>query len=77
MKKRLHIKTSFDTNRICEDMTLRGLLPIHLAERTGLAQSTISRFLVGQVQSVTTANIIAKALGFPVKRYIKSVKQVA
>jgi hypothetical protein len=57
---------------ILEDMATKGWLKVHLADRAGLSQMTIGRFLDGEFQTAPTAKAIAGALGRSVRRYIVS-----
>lgn len=67
----------FNTARIVEDMTSKGLDIMALARITGRHHATIRRFLEGSVQTTKTATQIAGALGYSVRRYVSGVKEAA
>ncbi len=60
----------FDCDRLAEDVTLRGWLPIDLARAAGVADMTVYRFLRGERQTPRTAKKLAEALGHPLERYL-------
>lgn len=62
----------FDSQRMAEDMALRGWTKLGLAKRADVADMTVIRFLRGERQTGRTANKLAAALGFPVSRYLIS-----
>lgn len=68
-------RTVYDVNKLAEDMTLKGWLPVDLAKRARVSEMTVSRFLSGRVQTARTAAKLAKALGYSVRRYLVSVSR--
>lgn len=52
------------------DIAAKGWQPTDLADRAGVARSTVSRFLNGQFQTARVAKKLAAALGYSVRRYI-------
>lgn len=60
----------FDTARMREDIAARGWQPADLADRAGVARSTVGRFLSGEFQTARTAKKLAEALGFSIRRYL-------
>lgn len=67
-----HPRLQFDTQRLLEDMALRGWEQKDLAAASGLSAMTISRFLRAERQTVKTAARIAAGLGYAVRRYLVS-----
>lgn len=62
---------------MAEDVALRGWLPIDLARKARVADMTVYRFLRGEQQTAPTAKKLAAALGYSVRRYLISSRQVA
>ena len=62
----------FDIAQMQRDMDLKGWQPADLADRAGVARSTVSRFLAGEFQTARTAKKLAEALGYTVRRYLTS-----
>ncbi|HYE86529.1 MAG TPA: helix-turn-helix transcriptional regulator [Vicinamibacterales bacterium] len=62
--------TRYDVGRLLDDIALRGWQPADLADRAGVARSTVSRFLSGDFQTARTAKKLADALGYSVRRYL-------
>lgn len=60
----------FNTVRMREDIAARGWQPADLADRAGVARSTVGRFLNGEFQTARTAKKLAAALGYSVRRYL-------
>lgn len=60
----------FDTQRMAEDIALKGWTKVDLAKRARVADMTVIRFLRGERQTGKTAKKLAKALGHPVERYL-------
>jgi len=58
-------------------MTLRGWNETKLAEASGLSVKTVNRFLCDEVQTAKTAERIAGALGYSIRRYFSHVEAVA
>jgi len=67
-------KTTFDVERMLDDMAIRGWLAIDLARAAGVADMTVYRFLRREAQTNKTAKKLAEALGFSVRRYLISAK---
>ncbi len=69
---------TFDGDLMTRDAAGKGWGPQQLADATpGISQRTVYRFLSNEVQTVTTAKALAKALGYSVRRYLISAKAVA
>jgi transcriptional regulator with XRE-family HTH domain len=58
-------------------MALRGWNNADLANAAGLSAMTVSRFLRAEAQTPKTAERIAQALGYSVRRYFSHVEAVA
>jgi transcriptional regulator with XRE-family HTH domain len=67
----------FDAQRMAEDMALKGWNKLHLAQRAGVADMTVIRFLRGERQTAPTAKKLARALGYSTKRYLISTAREA
>ncbi len=67
-------KARYQGNKVLADLGLRGWNSSDLARATGLSFPTISRFLHGHVQTPKTAERIARALGYSVRRYFSHVE---
>lgn len=72
MKER---RITYDTDRIREDISLRGWMQNDLARAAGVSEQAISYFMSGRVQTARTAGKIARALGYTVKRYLISARR--
>jgi plasmid maintenance system antidote protein VapI len=59
------------------DMTLRGWNDSALARASQLSVMTVKTFLDGSRQTAKTADKLAQALGYTVKRYLLGVANVA
>jgi transcriptional regulator with XRE-family HTH domain len=70
-------RARYNVNRIIADMTLRGWNNTDLARAASLTPMTITRFLRGEAQTAKTAERLARALGYSVRRYFVGVKAVA
>ena len=70
-------KAVYDTRRMLADMTLRGWNDSALARQAGLSTTTTKYFLDGYRQTAKTADKLARALGYTVKRYLTRVEAVA
>ena len=66
-------KPRFKVERVAADMALRGWNDTQLAQAAGLSARTVGRFLSGQ-QTAKTAERIATALGYSIKRYFSHVE---
>lgn len=62
----------FNAQLMAEDMALKGWHKVDLAEKAGVADMTVIRFLRGQSQTAKTAKKLASALGHSVRRYLIS-----
>lgn len=62
----------FNAQLIAEDMAIRGWQKVELAEKAGVADMTVIRFLRGERQTAKTAKKLARALGYSVRRYLIS-----
>jgi transcriptional regulator with XRE-family HTH domain len=60
----------YNTQRVADDMAAKGWLVKDLAHDTGLAHTTVARFLRGEFQTAKTVKKIARSLGTSVRRYI-------
>jgi transcriptional regulator with XRE-family HTH domain len=63
-------RTHFDTARLEADLAAKGWQPADLADRAGVARSTVSRFLRGDFQTNRMAKRLAETVGYSVKRYL-------
>lgn len=68
---------SYDVDRLVEDMALRGWPAAEVARRAGVSDMTVLRFLRGECQTTKTAVKVAKAMGYPVRRYLTVRKRKA
>lgn len=66
----MNMSLQFNVAKMREDMAERGWLPTDLAREARLSDTTVSRFLRGERQNPRTADLLAKALGRSVKRYL-------
>ncbi len=58
-------------------MTLRGWNAEALGAASGVHGSTVRRFINGTYQTARTAERLARALGYPMKRYFNGVEAIA
>ena len=65
-------RVTFNAQLMAEDMAIKGLNKLELAQKAGLADMTVIRFLRGEHQTSKTAHKLAKALGHSVRRYLIS-----
>lgn len=65
---------SYDTQLLAEDMAEKGWLQTDLAAKAGVDDMTVMRFLKGQRQTARTAKKLAKALGKPLRRYLRGMR---
>lgn len=70
-------KPRFNADRVAADMALKGWNNVDLARAAGISDKTVTRFLSGEVQTAKTAQLMARALGYTVKRYFSHVEAVA
>lgn len=62
--------TRFDLSKMRSDMASKGWLPTDLAREAGVSNMTVSRFLNGQRRNPRTAEKLAGALGYSIRRYV-------
>lgn len=62
-------KPTFDTDRMVEDMTLKGWMPVDLARAARVSASGVSLFLNEKHQTAKMAAKLARALGYSIRRY--------
>jgi transcriptional regulator with XRE-family HTH domain len=77
MKTPIAPRIQFNTQRMAEDMVLKGWNKLELANRAGVADMTVIRFLRGESQTASTAKKLAKALGYSIRRYLISAPEEA
>lgn len=68
------IQVRYDVERVVADMALRGWMNVDLARAASISGMTVTRFLRGE-QTARTAERIARALGYSVKRYLLSSRE--
>lgn len=69
-------RVRFDAQRLAEDMALKGWNKGDMAARAGVADMTVIRFLRGERQTASTAKKLAAALGYSVRRYVISSREM-
>lgn len=62
----------FDADRMRQDIAAKGWQPADLADRAGVARSSVGRFLSGEFQTARMAKRLAETLGYSVRRYLIS-----
>lgn len=67
-------RIEFNTQRVAEDMALKGWSKLDLATRARVSDMTVIRFLRGERQTPQTAKKLARALGYSVRRYLISAR---
>lgn len=70
-------RVAFDGRLMAEDAAAKKLDAKKLALKTRLGLRTVYRFLSGEVQTQTTANALAKAIGQDVARYVIRTRREA
>jgi transcriptional regulator with XRE-family HTH domain len=65
----------FDSQRMAEDMALRGWNFKQFSRIAGVADMTVIRFLRGERQTAKTAAKLATALGYQTRRYLISSRE--
>lgn len=70
-------RARYDVERIVADMAIRGWNNGDLARAASISSMTVTRFLRGEAQTAKTAERIARALGYTVRRYFSHVEAVA
>lgn len=68
-------RVCFNAQLLAEDMALRGWNKDELAQKAGVSDMTVIRFLRGDSQTAKTAHKLAKALGHSVRRYLVPAQQ--
>ena len=61
----------YDVDRLRRDITERGWLPVDLARAADVNPSTVMRFFDGEFQTARTAQKLARALGYSIRRYLR------
>ena len=69
-------RVSYDIGRMQDDMAELGWLPVDLARHAQVSHMTVSRFLRGERQTARTAKKLAGALGYSVRRYLISSREL-
>jgi len=62
----------FNGQLMAEDLALKGWTKVQLADKAGVSDMTVIRFLRGQAQTGKTAKALAEALGYESSRYLMS-----
>jgi transcriptional regulator with XRE-family HTH domain len=62
----------WDVQLMLEDIADKGWSKLELANRAGVADMTVLRFLNGKSQTIPTAYKLARALGYRPRRYLIS-----
>lgn len=65
----------FNAQLMAEDLALKGWSKLELAQKAGVADMTVIRFLRGEHQTGKTAKKLARALGFSPRRYLISSRE--
>lgn len=60
---------------MAEDAALKGWTKREFAEKAGVTDMTVIRFLRGDVQTAKAAKKLAGALGYSVRRYLISAQE--
>lgn len=63
-------RVEFNAQLMAEDMTRKGWTKDEFANRAGVSDMTVIRFLRGDSQTAPTAKKLAKALGRSMDRYL-------
>ena len=72
----LRPRTTYNAERIVDDMARRGWNNSDLARAANLSNMTITRFLRREAQTAKTAERISRALGHSIRRYIILAEQI-
>lgn len=67
-------RARYDVRRMVGDMALRGWNNTDLARAASVSAMTVTRFLRGEAQSAKTAERLASALGYSIRRYFAGVE---
>jgi transcriptional regulator with XRE-family HTH domain len=70
-------RAHYNVERLVADMTLKGWNQSDLARAANVSAQTVRRFVIGEVQTAKTADRLARALGYTVRRYLAGVEAVA
>lgn len=68
---------TYDIPLLKADMARKGWLAQDLSREANVSHMTVSRFLRGERQTARAAKKLAVALGFQVKRYIRTREAVS
>lgn len=63
-------RVSFNSQRLAEDIALKGWTMRDTAKASGVCDMTVARFLRGEFQTARTMTLLARALGRPAGRYL-------
>lgn len=77
METRKAPRAKFNADRMVADMALRGWNNTELARHAEVSPMTVTRFLRGEAQTAKTAERLARALGYPIRRYFAGVGAAA
>ena len=77
MHKTATATPGYDVARLQDDMAAKGWMAIDLARKAKVSHMTVSRFLSGERQTARMAKRLAEALGYSVRRYLISSKEMA
>jgi len=67
----------FDGRKLARDMAGKPWDVQELAQKARLSQRTVYRFINNEVQTLSTARALAKALGFSTRRYLLASEEPA
>jgi transcriptional regulator with XRE-family HTH domain len=70
-------RATYNVERMVLDMALKGWHGTDLARAAGVSSMTVTRFLRREAASPQTAERLARALGYSVRRYLSGVEAVA
>jgi len=70
-------KPTFDTERMAEDMALKGWAAVDLANAAGVSPSGVSLFLRNLNQTARMAAKLSAALGYSIRRYYIPTRRAA
>jgi plasmid maintenance system antidote protein VapI len=66
-------KPRFDGSLLTADLARRGWTEVDLAYRAKMHPRTVYRFVTGEVQTIRTADRLARAIGYSPRRYFVGV----
>lgn len=70
-------RAQFDVEKLVGDMALRGWNNSDLARAADVSSMTVARFIAGEARTAKTAERLARALGYSVRRYFLGVGAIA